>query len=140
TNYSHKVALKKLKKSQNITPEFLQKIFFHQLFNNDYVVKCYGISQDLETKEYVMVMEYIKGGNLRQYLIKNASKLSFVNRLNQLKNLAFALSSIHEKDLIHKDFHPGNVLNIFRSEYCTDSYVTDLGLSRPIDEAKDGWI
>jgi len=86
-----------------------------------------------------MVMEYIEGGNLRQYLLKN-SQLSFVSRLNQLKNLALGLSSIHEEGLIHKDFHPGNVLNTFRSEYCTDSYVTDLGLSRPINEANDGKI
>ena len=137
------VALKVLDNSQNIIKDdedkFFQEIVRHKLFNNDYVVKCYGISHEPKTGNYVMVMEYIEGGNLRQYLLKN-SQLSFVSRLNQLKNLALGLSSIHEEGLIHKDFHPGNVLNTFRSEYCTDSYVTDLGLSRPINEANDGKI
>jgi len=98
-------------------------------------VKCYGISQDPVTKNYVMVMEYIKDGNLRQFL--NSKKLSFINRLNLLKNLAFGLELIHEQDLVHKDFHSGNILNIFRSEYCTDSYIADLGLSRPANETND---
>jgi len=33
-----------------------------------YVIKCFGISQDPNTGNYIMVMDYAKEGDLRQYL------------------------------------------------------------------------
>ncbi|CAI2188460.1 11907_t:CDS:2 [Funneliformis geosporum] len=43
------------------------------------------------------------------------------------------LYSIHEEDLVHHDFHPGNIL-IGESYGIEDIYITDLGLCRPADE------
>ncbi|CAG8596993.1 27846_t:CDS:2 [Gigaspora margarita] len=40
------------------------------------MVPCYGISQDPEGN-YIMVMEYMKQGNLRDYLKKNYKELDF---------------------------------------------------------------
>ena len=92
--------------------DFLQEVFYHQLFSEgDLIVKCYGISQDLETKNYVMVMNYMEGGNLRQYLKNNSNELYLENKFNHLMGIANQLTSIHEKGLVHYDFHPGNILN-----------------------------
>jgi len=55
-----------------------------KLVDNNHIVKCYGISQDPKTKNYVMVMEYMKDGNLRKYIKNNASALSWDDKLTKL--------------------------------------------------------
>ena len=123
------VVLKILHNSQNNT-EFLKETEKHKIiddwFNN--VVPCYGISQDSQGN-YLMVMKYIEGGDLRKYL-KN-KKLSFKDKLFRLVNIAQGLKDIHNKELVHRDFHPGNILN---SDI--HSFITDLGLCKPANEAR----
>jgi len=85
-----------------------------------------------------MIMRYIKEGNIRQYL--SDKQLSFINKLNHLKNIASGLNFIHEKGLVHRDFHSGNVLNSFVSDYCTNCHIADLGLCRPVNETDHGKI
>ncbi|CAG8577503.1 10427_t:CDS:2 [Ambispora leptoticha] len=121
-----------LNDSQDITADFLQEVAYYKLFKDDYdgVVKCFGISQDPATKEYIMVMDYIKNGDLRKYLTKYYQKLDFYNKLGQLFHLTKGLNNIHRQGLIHRDFHPGNIL-ISNSDVCL---ITDLGLCRPVNE------
>ena len=73
----------------------------------------------------MMVMEYIKNGCLRQHLNNNFNSLNWKEKL----------SNIHNKGLIHHDFHGGNIL--CDEEY---SYITDLGLCKPANEkiSQDG--
>jgi serine/threonine protein kinase len=94
------------------------------------VVPCYGISQDPETKNYLMIMQYMPDGNLRQYLNNNYSELSFRDNLSQLVDIVRGLNKIHRQGLIHKDLHPGNILMDN-----TNCYITDLGLCQPVGEA-----
>jgi len=74
-----------------------------------------------------MVMQYIEGGDLRKYL-KNKN-LSFKDKLLRLVNIAQGLKDIHQKNLVHQDFHSGNILN---SDI--QSFITDLGLCKPVNE------
>jgi len=121
------VVLKSLNNSQNNT-EFLKETEKHKIiddwFNN--VVPCYGISQDPHGN-YLMVMKYIEGGDLRKYL--KSKKLNFKDKLLRLVNISQGLKDIHQKGLVHRDFHPGNILN---SEI--HSFITDLGLCKPVSE------
>ncbi|CAI2198315.1 4359_t:CDS:2, partial [Funneliformis geosporum] len=97
-----------------MTKNFLQEIAYHKLFDeSEQVVNCYGISQDPQTKKYLMVMKYIPD-----------------------ETMASGLNSIHNKELMHRDFHAGNVLNksTLQGAFC---YVTDLGLCRPANETND---
>jgi len=84
-----------------------------------------------------MVMHYMSKGNLREYLSKNYQQLNFENKLQQLNQITQGLCSIHEANLIHQDFHSGNVLNDLQNNYVF-SLISDLGLSRPVSEAKQG--
>ena len=99
------------------------------------VVQCYGITKDLETNNFIMVMEYIKNGSLRQHLNNSFNSLSWSEKLLHLYRIAIGLEDIHNKGLIHHDFHGGNVL-------CDEkySYITDLGLCKPANEkiSQDG--
>ncbi|CAG8691971.1 8146_t:CDS:2, partial [Scutellospora calospora] len=53
------VALKRLKDSQNIGPSFFQELIAHlHCESNCFVLRCYGITQDPVSKEYIMVTDY----------------------------------------------------------------------------------
>lgn len=133
------VALKVLNDSQNITTELLQEITNHRLAF-DMVVKCIGISQDPHTKSYIMVMDYMPEGNLRQYLKNNQA--NFYDKYLQLYGIIGGLHSIHKQGLVHRDLHPGNVLirtgNFEGSDETVPiCLITDLGLCRPANSEKD---
>ncbi|KLL05309.1 MAG: hypothetical protein MRERV_2c031 [Mycoplasmataceae bacterium RV_VA103A] len=136
------VALKTLSNSQNLNQNFLQELTLYKMFRSSVsnMAPCYGISQDKEGN-YIMVMEFMKEGNLREYLKKNHKELEFcdvgeygyikTNKLLFLKQISQGLKDIHRKNLVHRDFHSGNII--------VDDYncrITDLGLSKPVDEAK----
>jgi serine/threonine protein kinase len=123
------VVLKILDNSQSMDANFLQETMYHKLLDFGQIAQCYGISQDPKTKNYIMVMKYFPNGNLRQYLKDNYNKLNFWNELGQLLNIARGLNQIHQQGLTHRDLHIGNVLNNGPT-----SYITDLGLCRPINE------
>ena len=71
-------------------------------------------------------MEYAQNGSLRQHLNNNFNSLNWNKKLDNLYYIAYGLVSIHEKGLIHFDFHCGNILN--NNDY---SFITDLGLCKP---------
>ncbi|POG80505.1 kinase-like domain-containing protein [Rhizophagus irregularis DAOM 181602=DAOM 197198] len=71
----------------------------------------------------MMVMD-LKNGSLRQLLNKN---LNWKHKMLCLQGIAQGLKIIHNKGLIHHDFHSGNILSNLDQE----SYITDLGLCQP---------
>src|ERR1051325_9042076 len=96
---------------------------------NDYpglIIQCYGITKDPKTNNFMMVMEYAKHGNLRQFLNNSFNSLDWNCKLEYLMSIALGLAEIHEKGLIHRDFHCGNILD--------GSLIADLGLCKPADE------
>src|SRR4051794_23565686 len=94
--------------------------------NSEDIVRCYGISKDPKTSNFMMVMEYINNGSLRQHLNNNFNSFDWKSKLQHLILIVIGLKDIHKKKLIHHDFHCGNIL-------CDDefSYITDLGLCKP---------
>ncbi|CAG8590920.1 399_t:CDS:2 [Ambispora leptoticha] len=84
------VVLKSLTNSQNITLEFLMEIANNKLVDDSAeIVKCHGISQDPRSENYLMVMDYMKDGNLRDFLKNRYSELSFEDKLEKLHSIAF---------------------------------------------------
>ncbi|RHZ85817.1 hypothetical protein Glove_60g81 [Diversispora epigaea] len=93
-------------------------------------IRFYGITQDPETHSYIMVLEYAKDGNLREYLKINFNNINWEEKLYNLYSLSLNLMNIHELDIIHQDFHPGNILS---SNFKNDiSWISDFGLSKLI--------
>jgi len=79
-----------------------------------------------------MVMQYIPEGNLRHYLSKNNRELTLKDKFSQLLHIAQGLKDIHQKNLVHRDFHSGNILKGIEKTSCL---ITDLGLCKPANEA-----
>ncbi|CAG8735215.1 1067_t:CDS:1, partial [Acaulospora colombiana] len=44
-----------------------------------YVIQCYGVSQNPETKDYIFIMPYMQHGSLREYLSKNFNSISWID-------------------------------------------------------------
>ena len=97
--------------------------------NSECIVEIYGITKDYKTNDFIMVMQYVENGSLRQNLNKNFNSLSWKDKFNILRDIAFGLVDIHKKELTHQDFHSSNILN--EPNY---TYITDLGLCKPADE------
>src|ERR1051325_1861055 len=98
------------------------------------IVRCYGITKDPKTNNFMMVMEYAPNGSLRQHLDKNFNSLNWNDKLYNLYYIACGLNKIHGKGLIHHDFHCGNILNNKDCSGSIFSQITDLGLCKPANE------
>ena len=94
------------------------------------IVQCYGITKDPKTNDFMMVMQYIENGSLRQHLNNNFNSFDWKDKLYNLYRIAIGLLDIHRNKLIHQDFHCGNILceTIGSRLY---SLITDLGLCKP---------
>ncbi|EXX75398.1 kinase-like domain-containing protein [Rhizophagus irregularis DAOM 181602=DAOM 197198] len=122
-----KVALKCLHNSQNIKADFLKEVESSiLLYNTSFIVRCFGITKDPKTNNFMMVME-LKKGSLRQHLNNNFTSLNWFQKLDSLHTIATNLQYIHNKGLIHQNFHCGNILSNFNN----NAYITDLGLCQP---------
>ena len=59
------------------------------------------MTQDPETKEYMTVMQYADNGSLLSYLHQNINKLTWMDKLIRLKDIALYLDIIHRMGLVH---------------------------------------
>ncbi|RHZ44050.1 hypothetical protein Glove_768g6 [Diversispora epigaea] len=128
--YSEEVALKKFDNFVNFN-DVLNEMKIHLKTYTDSVfsIRFYGITQDPETHSYMMVLEYAKDGNLREYLKINFNNINWLQKLDNLQDLSLNLMNIHKLDIVHQDFHPGNILS---SDFKSIMYISDFGLSKLI--------
>ena len=83
-----------------------------------------------------MVLDYAENGSLRNHLDKEYDKLSWETKFHYLLRIAVGLYYIHEKELIHRDLHIGNILSSPYTPKLIYAYITDMGLCRPADYNK----
>ncbi|CAB5379074.1 unnamed protein product [Rhizophagus irregularis] len=139
------VALKCLHNSQKFIDEFINEVKAYPKQKIDNILKIYGISQNPNTKDYIMVLEYAEGGNFNNYLDKNYENFDWINGLKVLANIISGLSKLHQKQMVHCDFHIGNILFINNSnpsfitiaplhENPYNACIADMGLCKKIDD------
>ncbi|RHZ83289.1 hypothetical protein Glove_97g81 [Diversispora epigaea] len=121
------VALKKFDGFIDLNEDFLNEMAIRLKTSSS---SFYGITKDPETHKYMMVLEYFEGGSLRNYLNNNFNNIDWESKLYYLKNLANELLEIHKLGIVHRDFHPGNILKDSYSEM----HISDPGLSLSITE------
>lgn len=93
---------------------------------NQHVVRIYDIFEENGTAYYVM--EYIEGGSLAKKVIgnprDNATALKYMMQISQ------ALKYIHDRNILHLDIKPSNIL--FRND--NELVLIDFGVSKHYDE------
>ncbi|GBB84635.1 hypothetical protein RclHR1_01120023 [Rhizophagus clarus] len=121
------VAIKRFPNSQYLSKYFLNEVkSLFRCYNAAYVIKIYGITQDHETKDHMLVVEYAHGGDLHKYLQKNFANITWNKKLYILWKISEGLNAIHKRNFMHRDFHSGNIL---LSSY-QSWLICDLGLSQ----------
>ncbi|RHZ76297.1 hypothetical protein Glove_199g23 [Diversispora epigaea] len=125
------VALKKFDNFVNLDDVLNEMEIHFKTYCSDVFtsIQFYGITQDPETHSYMMVLEYAKDGNLREYLKINFNNINWKQKLDSLGRLSTIFKSIHESDIVHQDFHPGNILS---SDFTSFMAISDFGLSKLI--------
>ena len=86
------------------------------------------MTQDPETKEYMIVTQYANNGSLLSYLDQNINKLTWRMKLDYLKDIARYLYHIHNAGLVHCDLHGGNIVS-----HDSTPLICDLGLSQSVN-------
>ena len=98
-----------------------QQIKAYSIDKRDDILKIYGISQNPDTKDYIMVLEHAEGGNF-----SNKDGWYWYANIHGLGDIIKGLRKIHEKGMVHRDFHIGNIL--LKSKGIVDPYISDMGL------------
>ncbi len=83
-----------------------------------------------------LVMEFVRGGDLRQWIKKNET-FDESSSLNIIGDLCRALVTAHAKGMVHRDIKPENIL--LDDDDATDRPVvklTDFGLARHVDQSE----
>jgi serine/threonine-protein kinase len=87
------------------------------------IVSVYDVGE--QDGIYFIVMEYIQGQTLKEYIRKNI-KMNYNEALNIVYQICLALEHAHKNGIVHRDIKPHNIL-------ITDDKiikVTDFGIAR----------
>src|SRR5699024_7264188 len=88
------------------------------------IVNIYDVGEEKDDHIYYMVMEYVQGMTLKEY-IQTHSPVSIDNTLHIMKQLTAAISHAHANGLIHRDIKPQNIL----IDHDGNAKVTDFGIA-----------
>jgi serine/threonine protein kinase len=77
-------------------------------------------------------MRYAQNGSLGDYITKNFKDLKWKDKIEILYRIISGLNNIHQEQLVHHDFHSGNILHF--PLLPQKVMIADLGLSVPTDQ------
>ncbi|RGB40248.1 kinase-like domain-containing protein [Rhizophagus diaphanus] len=108
--------------------EFLKEWEYHtSVLNSNDIIYFYGFTEDPLISRYMVVMDYANQGTLRENLTRIV-KNNWNQKLYMLYQIISGLNKIHEENLIHCNFHDGNILNHNDNKI----YISGLGLCKPV--------
>jgi len=101
-----------------IRPEFVAEADFKNRFRREAqavatlrhsnIVQMHDFG--VQDKFYYMVMEYVEGNNLKDYLHKHGQIRPFSKILPIIEQVASALTYAHGRGIIHRDIKPANIM------------------------------
>ncbi|GES91126.1 kinase-like domain-containing protein [Rhizophagus clarus] len=138
---NREVALKCLNKMNENLDEFLNEWKYHESCSDSLeIISLYGVTKNPHTLKYMVVMDYANEGNLRGNLSR-IIKYNWSQKLHMLREIISGLNEIHKQDLIHCDFHDGNILihKIQTNEGVENykAFISDLGLCQSVKSSRN---
>jgi len=127
-NLNMPVAIKMLKHTMAMHPEFLEK-FKNEArtianLNHESIVKIYDIEELYRT--IFIVMEYLDGVPL-DHLLERTPRLPLARVVDILMQVCAGLAYAHEKGIVHQDIKPANIF----IQPVERAKIVDFGLSLP---------
>jgi len=104
----------------------------HFKLSSNVIVPLHGITKDPESGDFMLIIEYMPGGDLNHFLKNKNIILTWMECYSLLISIAAALLTIYRNGLVHKDLHPGNILT-----HEHHWRISDLGLCGPANACKD---
>jgi serine/threonine protein kinase len=128
------VAIKMLRPSEDFTPteqrRFRRETNIAANLDHPHIVTVYdGGERD---GLLYLVMRFVAGHDLRYELADGA--LSQRRAISIVRQIGSALDHAHDRGLVHRDIKPGNILCLADTDTV---YLTDFGISRPVDQTTD---
>ncbi|RIA94295.1 kinase-like domain-containing protein [Glomus cerebriforme] len=115
-NSNQYFALKSLFDIDDVTiKEIVYELGFnHEVNFHKNIIQFFGItyreSKIDQSRKYLLVMEYVDGGTLRNYLKENFNNFTWEDKYNLAHQLACAVSYLHDEGIMHHYLHSKNVL------------------------------
>ena len=104
-----KVLKKKWSEDKHKIDLFMREGKMGQSLQHPNIVEIIAISQDKKTNQYYIVMEFVEGGSLRDFL-NIRKKLQPADVLRILEDVASALAAAAAKGITHRDMKLSNIL------------------------------
>lgn len=95
---------------------------------SEHVARVTDVGQ-LETGSPYMVMEYLSGMDLGQYLERHGA-LTVTESADYLLQACDAIAEAHSMGIVHRDLKPANLFRIVRSDGTPSIKVLDFGISK----------
>lgn len=92
---------------------------------NDAIVSYETTLRDEKGRVY-LIMEYLDGQPL-SYFVKRGGKLSDDNVIALAKRLALGLDAVHQKNIVHRDIAPDNIIIV--NDQISQAKIIDFGLA-----------
>ena len=110
-----------------------EAVKFHFLKNNvhhHHVIKVYDVKRWRDSM-WIM-MEFCDLGDLNKFFIKYHQKIDTNVKLNIMRQISKGVSFLHQKNIVHRDIKPGNILLKSENGYAVVK-LGDFGLSKFLD-------
>ncbi|RGB26850.1 kinase-like domain-containing protein [Rhizophagus diaphanus] len=120
--------------------EFFNEVKAYSINKIDDILNVYGISQNQNTKEYIIVIEYADGGSYNNWISINYKDFNWRNKIQTLLSIIEGLKGIHKKQKVHHDFHTGNILFITKNLNNLNRkslFISDMGLCEDVNNTSD---
>jgi serine/threonine protein kinase len=104
-----KVLRSRFSKDKHSIELFMREGRVGQQLDHDHIVRILSVNKDEQTGSYYMVMEFVEGGSLKEFLAAR-KKLEPAEALRLVEEAAEGLAYAHGKGMTHRDIKPTNIL------------------------------
>ncbi|GET02852.1 kinase-like domain-containing protein [Rhizophagus clarus] len=104
-----KVAIKELK-SYDVR-KFVEEVKIHSSsHSSNNIVRFFGLTRELPSNEYMMVMEYADLRSLRNFLSQKDVIIDWETKYRLSLDIAKGLYCLHSRNVAHRDLHTNNIV------------------------------